>query len=834
MSPAGAAVSHAEYSEAEPTEPEPGGLIGGQMRFAFEQRVVDIATRQVLDTDGSEINVEPQVFDVLAHLIEHRDRVVPKTELFDSIWGDQFVSESALTSRIQAARRALGDTGADQRIIRTFRGTGYRFVADTAVHDATTAGEPIRPRRPPPARTRLIARDRELSEIADLLDRFRAVTITGPGGVGKTSVALEVARRRWDSGDDVIVVELAPVRTEPALQRAIAVAARIEEDLTHGLDPLVRGLSARSPLVVLDNCEHLIEECSTFVDTILDADPDTLVLATSREPMMVDGEAIVTLAPLADAGPELFVERATALVGNGNALDVVDPRIAEVCRRLDGLPLAIEIAAAQLRHLSLDDVVSHFSHRLDGDTAARPRAGARHETLANTIAWSYNLLDSPAREVFVSCGIFPAYFDLASAIAAHDGTDRTDEVQSAIAELVNKNLLVYDRERGQYRMLETIRRFAADELDRHDKAANTAGRLRHHVRNRAAPNGRAHAWLSARGAAASRDDLDTVKFAFDLSLRTGNVGDAIDIALSMSSLWRNARSCAEGRDWVDRLLQAVLPATDAIWAMILDADIGLGSGEPTRLASSAAAALDLSSQANDPSAESIATIQSALPHLVDGTASPRLGAAIEVATRAAEPALRRVAESFLLVAQLAERPHLETTELLHNIDAASADGYDRYIAIWAAWVHALAKRDGPALRRFLDLQRQNLLQSGLGENWLVTFNTALTLIAEQQPFRRQLQRAADHARLEGRDATPDLVLALAYDAACRNDTTEAAELLAASAPALLGDTANHIHHWIITTLVVRPALDETSFQAANDRGRALNADDIAARWMAAS
>ena len=835
MSPSAATADDSKYAERQPRQSSSGGSIGNQMRFAFEQRVVDTATRQVLDAEGSEINVEPQVFDVIAHLIEHRDRVVPKAEIFDSIWGDQFVSESALTSRIQAARKALGDSGASQRIIRTHRGTGYRFIADAAVRDSRAATEPVRPRRPPPARTRLIDRDRELADVAALLERFRLVTITGPGGIGKTSVALEIARRQWDHGDDVIVVDLAPVRSEPDLHRAIAAAACIEEGLGDGLEPLVTVLSTRSPLLVLDNCEHLIEACSSFVDTMLDADPDTLVLATSREPLMVDGEAVVGLTPLVDAGPQLFVERAAAIVGDGLVLDVVDPRIAELCRRLDSLPLAIEIAAAQLRHLNLNDVVAHFSSRLDGDIVARPRAGTRHETLTSTIAWSYDHLDSPTREVFTTCGVFPAAFEITTALAAHGASHSSDEIRSAIADLVNKNLLVYERDRARYRMLDTIRRFAADELARSGRADDVTELLRRHVRDRAAPQGRTEAWLSASGAATSYDDLDNVKLAFDLSLQAGEVGDAIDIALSMSSLWRNARSCADGRDWVDRLLQQTLPAHQLIWVMILDADLALGSGDPQRLTAAATTALDLGGSVDDPSAQAIATIHVALPNLVDGTAAAKLAKAADTAELAGDERLQRLARSFESVAQFTEQPAGGTVDLLHDVNMTSQDGYDRYIAIWAAWVHALAKRDGPRLRRFLDLQRQNLQDSGLNETWLITFNTALTLIAEQRPFRRQLQRAIDHARLEGRDATPEVALALAYASACSDDMTSAAELLAASARAYLSGTANHIHycnhihHWVITTLVVRPALDEATFGAATQRGHAMAVTDIVAR-----
>src|SRR5690606_7236212 len=201
--------------------------------YRFDTGEIDLDTRE-LRVAGEPVPVEPQVFDVLAYLILHRDRLIPKTELLDQVWGNQFVSEAALTSRIKSARSAIGDDGAEQRLIRTQRGRGYRFVGAVSVVEPTpaataagTAGVPgaARGRALAAPRVRLIGRVAELAALDGLLRTGRLLTISGPGGVGKSTLALELARRHLDQpGLEVGYAELAPARDRQDLVRVVAEA----------------------------------------------------------------------------------------------------------------------------------------------------------------------------------------------------------------------------------------------------------------------------------------------------------------------------------------------------------------------------------------------------------------------------------------------------------------------------------------------------------------------------------------------------------------------------------------------------------------------------------
>ena len=246
------------------------------------------------------------------------------------------------------------------------------------------------------------------------------------------------------------------------MTRAVAEAAGVQGEGAVRTAALAATLGPRPVLLVLDNCEHLLDASAALVDAILDAGAEARVLVTSREPLRVDGEAVHPLGSLGAGAAELFVERASAAAGV-DAAAADDPRVALLCERLDGLPLAIELAAAQLRHLGLDELLRRLDDRLTLLAGGRPKAGARHSALAATIDWSYRLLSEPAREVFDRLGVFPASFDLEAVVAVTGGAD-LGEVTGLVGDLVAKSLVVHERASGRYRLLETIRLFAGHRL----------------------------------------------------------------------------------------------------------------------------------------------------------------------------------------------------------------------------------------------------------------------------------------------------------------------------------------------------------------------------------
>ena len=279
------------------------------IRFADCELNLD---RIVLRRGGEEIRVEPQVFDVLAYLVKHRGTVVRKEELLDAIWGDRFVSESALTTRIKAVRQAVGDDGSQQLIIRTVHGKGYEFVAtvqeieegrtEVALSPVAT-GASIGVRVQP-----LIGREVLLEQLAEMIVDHRLVTLIGPGGVGKTSLAMELARTVGGQFEDgVHVVELVGVVDQDATAAALATAIDVNLRKSSSIDDaIIDLLRPRHTLLVLDNCEHLIEPVAELVARILREAPTIAIVATSREPLAVAGERLWTVDPLATGPMDLF------------------------------------------------------------------------------------------------------------------------------------------------------------------------------------------------------------------------------------------------------------------------------------------------------------------------------------------------------------------------------------------------------------------------------------------------------------------------------------------------------------------------------------------------
>jgi len=316
--------------------------------------------------------------------------------------------------------------------------------------------------------TDLIGRDSDIGELSGLLDGHRLVTLTGTGGVGKTRLALAVAAEAGSRfPDGCWLVELAPVAVADEVPRAVASAVGAPVTDVRGL---ARYLGERRMLIVLDNCEHLLDATAGLVEAVLASGPEPFVLATSREQLGIMGEIAYRVRSLAlpDADAEvagagaadavrLFVERAAAGSG-GFVLDAGNTRpVIEICRHLDGIPLAIELAAARVRAQPPSEIAASLGERLGWSR----RAQERHRTLQATIDWSHDLLNDEGRAVFRRLAVFPATFDLAAARAVADG--EYDVVESVLR-LVDRSLVQYDPADGRYRLLETLRQYGEDRL----------------------------------------------------------------------------------------------------------------------------------------------------------------------------------------------------------------------------------------------------------------------------------------------------------------------------------------------------------------------------------
>ncbi len=347
-----------------------------------------------------------------------------------------------------------------------------------------------------------IGREDELKDVRSLVESSRLVTLTGAGGSGKTRLGLQVAADLLDgTGDGVWLVELAAVTDPDAAPATIGAAlGLVSQAGRSALDTLVDALAPQHLLIVLDNCEHLIDACASTADAILRRCPDVHLLVTSREPLGIGGEAIYRVPPMSLPSADddqsawatsdavaLFVDRARKQGVDLAADQQTCPIIVSICRRLDGMPLAIELAAARLPAVSLADLRDRLDHRFRLLTGGSRVALARQQTLLATVSWSYSLLDGAEQQLLRRLAVFPESFDLAAAeaVCGFGSIDRLDVVE-LLGSLVNKSLVGTEPRVDvlRYRLLETIRQFAADRLveaGEEETAAVSAAHCAHFV-----------------------------------------------------------------------------------------------------------------------------------------------------------------------------------------------------------------------------------------------------------------------------------------------------------------------------------------------------------------
>ena len=442
----------------------------GRVILEFDEFEID-TNRFELRYRGEPRHLEPQVFDVLRYLVEHRDRVVSKEELLDNVWGDRFVSESALTSRVKAARQAVGDTGRSQRVISTAHGRGYRFVAPVASRRRRSTNIP---RVADP----FLGRVDDLLRVAAAVAGSRFVTLAGPGGVGKTRLAIEFAR---DYDHETWFVDLSRVTDSRVVARAFldTLGASPRSDVAD-CDRIVETLEPRSALLVVDNCEQVVDAVAEVVGRIERETNDIRILATSRQALNVTGEQVLVVAPLglpeASASEReqrdsdavrMFCERA---VRAGAAIDDLEA-VVSLCRRLDGIPLALELAAARMRAFSATQILEQLDAGWSVSVARRDHGPAHHLSLDNAIDWSFRLLDDGERELLVRLSTFRGPFELAAASAVTE----CDTVTTAdrLAQLVDKSLVQSASSRAgrRFRLLETVRAFTLARIDAESAAS---------------------------------------------------------------------------------------------------------------------------------------------------------------------------------------------------------------------------------------------------------------------------------------------------------------------------------------------------------------------------
>jgi predicted ATPase/DNA-binding winged helix-turn-helix (wHTH) protein len=463
-----------------------------------------VAERQLKKGDEP-LQLGGRALDTLVALVERAGEVVSQRELISRVWPDVTVEEANLRVNIYSLRKALGDGREGARYIATVPGRGYSFVAPvTRSIPRSSTQQPSPPRaaavsdrlpRLPPKLTRMIGRDDIIRTLAAELMMYRFVSIVGPGGIGKTTVAISVAHALLDGFNGaVFFVDLAALIDAKLVPTTVARKLGLMVQTQDPLGSLPAFIGEKKILLVLDNCEHVIYAAAMLAERVVGETPQAHVLTTSREAFRVEGEHVHLLYAL-DCPPDnssltaaqallypavqLFMERAAASGYGGVLSDIDAPVVATICRRLDGIPLAIELAASRAGSLGIRGIAELLENRFSLVWHGRRTALPRHQTMNAMLDWSYNLLSQDEKAVLDRLSVFVGDFTLEAArfIAADSKTEK-GIITDAIANLIAKSLISATELHGSpfFRLLETTRAFAAAKLANRGEASRVARR----------------------------------------------------------------------------------------------------------------------------------------------------------------------------------------------------------------------------------------------------------------------------------------------------------------------------------------------------------------------
>jgi predicted ATPase/DNA-binding winged helix-turn-helix (wHTH) protein len=526
---------------------------------------IDLARRE-LRVSGAFVPVGGRAFQIIEVLADSAGELVTKDELMDRIWPGAIVGENTLHVHAGAIRKALGPY---RNLLKTESGRGYRLLGDWTARPQNAAGPPVGPQRMgvdgespvtnfPVLVTRLIGRMAAVARLRDLMSAYRLVTLTGPGGIGKTSLAMKAARGvLGEYADGGWVVELASLSDPALVSSAVAGALRVPTELTSVTPEIIaRSIGDKKLLLVLDNCEHLVEAVATLAETLLAHCPHTTIIATSREALRIAGEQDYHVQPLevpaaglddadhilSHGAVELFIARTKALDSGFSPRADELASIGAICRHLDGIPLAIEFAAAQASTMGVQVVAARLHDRFALLTRGRRTALPRHRTLRGVLDWSYELLPEAEQRLLRHLATFSGGFTVEAAAAiVSEGIGDRSFVMEGIANLVAKSLVVLDRDiASRWFLLETIRAYALEKLAGHGELDTAA---RHHAMyfrdlfSRSALESSAS--VSARERTRRVHEIDNVRAALDWCLSAG--GDAalgVDLAAGSAVWWR--------------------------------------------------------------------------------------------------------------------------------------------------------------------------------------------------------------------------------------------------------------------------------------------------------
>jgi predicted ATPase/DNA-binding winged helix-turn-helix (wHTH) protein len=537
-----------------------------------------LPTRQLLLEGETPVRLGSRAVELLAALVERPGELVSKSELFARVWPNTVVEESNLKVHIAALRRALGEGQPGRRYVATVSGRGYRFVAPVGISEPEMppprgTAEPLA-HNLPAASTRTIGRAGTIDALRRQLPQRRFITVVGPSGIGKTTVALatvEALLETYEHG--VCFVDLAPLGDPQFVPSTLASALGLTIP-GNGVSALTSYLRDKRMLILLDSCDHVIETAAMLAEQIVSAAPGLHVLTTSREPLRAKGEHVHRLSPfenppaspsltaaeaLAFPAVQLFVERAAACLEGFQLSDADAPIVAEICRKLEGIALAIELAATRIDAFGLRELSELLNDRFRLLKQGRRTTLARHRSLAAALDWSYDFLPPSEQVLLRRFSVFAGDFTLESACAVvSDRSIAGAEIVEGVANLVAKSLLTADVGDVvvRYRLLETTRAYAFQKLAESGEADLVARRHAEHHRDLF---GRAEAEWDAKPTAEWLADygrkIDNVRAA--LVWAFSEAGDAsVGVALTIAAipLWMHLSLMEECRAGIERAL----------------------------------------------------------------------------------------------------------------------------------------------------------------------------------------------------------------------------------------------------------------------------------------
>jgi predicted ATPase/class 3 adenylate cyclase/DNA-binding CsgD family transcriptional regulator len=660
--------------------------------------------------------------------------------------------------------------------------------------------------------TSFVGRGADIAQVRDLVIQNRLVTLTGAGGVGKTRMAIQVAGQSVNEfADGIWYVDLAPITDPDLVPITTARALGLPDQPGRStMKTLTRFITERQMLVVLDNCEHLLDASAALVFALLESCPRLTLLTTSREPIGVAGELSwrVPSLPLADKAVELFVDRACRARPDFVVDDENAATVTEICRRLDGVPLAIELAAARVRALSLAEILDSLHDRFRLLTGGARTAVRRQQTLRASVDWSHALLTEPERVLFRRLAAFMGGFDLDGAQSVCGGGDvERYQVLDQLALLVDKSLVVADESgsRTRYRLLETMRQYALEKLGESGEADAVRSRHRDHYTTMAAlldvPAGSHHEQRLEQ----ANIEIDNLRAAFAWSRETSDVELALALASSLQPLWQARGRLREGLTWFDVALAdldaqhpGVAPAVRAR-ALADRATLGLWAGA-TDSPDQAQQALAIAREVDDPVllVRALTACGYIAAYFDAEAAGPYLAEAIGLARDLGDRwRLSQILVAQVVAALAAHDPIAARAAAEEGRDLANAigDRFDARRCRWYLGIAQLSRGDlAGAVAQFGAVADE--AEAAHDEIWRVDSLVGLGIALAHQGDYAAARAAAEEA-VEGTAELGGLKAVAAYhvlavaalaagDATTAQDATEAGRSLASAVPQATG------------------------------------------------